>query len=459
MQTLSRQTLTTPPDSLDEQMRLLLSYLQQERCLLVLDNVESIFASDPLDGLPTSGSAQSRAGVARPGAEGYDLLFQRLATSDHQSCLLLTSREQPYALLRPGRQAQSTGGRIRVLPLNGLDPVAGQALLESNGLHTTTAEAAQLVENYSGNPLALQIVAATIADFFGGDVTLFQQEEGQFFDGMRLVLDQQFARLSPLEREILIWLAIEREPVTVPLLRSNFVQPVATAPLLEALQALQNRSLLEKRDAGFTLQNVIIEYTTEYLVEQVYGEIINDKVTSWQGDKLAEPSSHPVTQSPPHPVTLSFLNRFTLLKAQAKAYVRQSQARLILQPLAQQLLRQIGQRGLLTRAAELLDRLRTSAAHTPGYTAGNLLNLLLALGLELTSYDFSNLCVWQPYLREKTLPQFNFTNADLRDAAFTDTFDIIRALAYSPDGRFLAAGTSDGEFGCGGRPMDNCLPT
>jgi hypothetical protein len=272
LQILSRQTLTAPPDSLEEQLCLLLTYLQQDRCLLVLDNVESIFAAD----LPVpegSQQSQSRAGVTRLGYEGYDQLFQRLASSDHQSCLLLTSREQPYALLRSGRQTQ-TSGRVQVLSLTGLDQQAGQLLLQNNGLHASAAETAQLVENYSGNPLALQIVAATIADFFGGDVAAFQQEEGQIFDGMRLVLDQQFARLSPLEREILVWLAIEREPITVPMLRSNFAQPVATAPLLEALQALQNRSLLEKRDAGFTLQNVIIEYTTEYLVEQVYQELV-----------------------------------------------------------------------------------------------------------------------------------------------------------------------------------------
>ncbi|MCE7986490.1 MAG: NACHT domain-containing protein [Caldilinea sp. CFX5] len=431
LQVLSRQTLTTPPDSLDEQLRLLLTYLQQERCLLVLDNVESIFAVD----LPSS-QPQSRAGVSRPGYEDYDQLFQRLASSDHQSCLLLTSREQPYALLRSGRQAQSTGGRIRVLPLNGLDQAAGHALLASNGLHTTAAEAAQLVENYSGNPLALQIVAATIADFFGGDVAAFQQEEGQIFDGMRLILDQQFARLSPLEQEILVWLAIEREAITVPVLRSNFVQPVATAPLLEALQALQNRSLLEKRDSGFTLQNVIIEYATEYLVARVCREI--------EGELRNAFDENPVIRNAE--LVNSFLNRFALLKAQTKAYVRQSQQRLIVQPVAQQLLRKLGQPSLLARCQELLDLLRKLAPHTPGYAAGNLLNLLLALGLDLTSYDFSNLCVWQPYLREKTLSHFNFTNADLRSAAFTDTFDIVRALAYSPDGRFLAAGTSDGEI-------------
>ncbi|MEZ4734663.1 MAG: NB-ARC domain-containing protein [Caldilineaceae bacterium] len=136
LQTLSRQTLTALPESLDEQLRLLLTYLQQERCLLVLDNVESIFVADTptVEGSP---APQSRAGVTRPGYEGYDQLFQRLASSAHQSCLLLTSREQPYALLRvaagQGRPTQPAA-RLQVLPLAGLDQAAGQALLASNGL-------------------------------------------------------------------------------------------------------------------------------------------------------------------------------------------------------------------------------------------------------------------------------------------------------------------------------------
>ncbi|MEZ4862424.1 MAG: BTAD domain-containing putative transcriptional regulator [Caldilineaceae bacterium] len=433
LQLLSRQTLTTFPDSLDEQLRLLLTYLRREHCLLVLDNVESIFAADTLEG-----ATPSRAGVVRAGYEGYEQLLQWLAHSDHQSCLLLTSREQPYALVRSGRQAQAATGRIRLLPLSGLDPQAGHTLLESNGLHTSTTETAQLVENYSGNPLALQIVAATIVDFFGGDVAAFQQEEGHIFDGMRLVLDQQFARLSALEREILIWLAIEREPISVPLLRNNFVQPVATAPLLEALHALQNRSLLEKRDSGLTLQNVIIEYMTEYLVEQVCQEILDSSA-----DKLPSEIPNPKSGAGGRIQNL-FLNRFALLEAQAKEYVRQSQGRLILQPVADQLVAQLGRTQVVATIPPLLHLLRAAGVQS-GYAGGNLLNLLVRLGENLAGYDFSQLPVWQADLRGLLFAAANFTNADLTNAAFTA--DIANAkVLFQPSGELLVAGINSGDL-------------
>ena len=436
LQILARQHLTAPPTSLDEQLRLLLDYLRQERCLLVLDNVESIFGTE---------EAPGRAGSTRPGYEGYDQLFQRIGGSDHQSCLLLTSREQPYALLRLGRQAQEASGRIRVLGLTGLDQQAGQALLQSNGLHTSAQDAAQLIDNYSGNPLALQIVAATIADFFGGDVATFRQEEGALFDGMRVVLDQQFARLSSLERDILVWLAIEREEVTVAALRSNFVQPVTTREFLEALQALQNRSLLETHPNGLTLQNVIIEYTTAYLVEQVCEEIL--AFGFWILDTGAGESPATIQNRAPKAPAKSqnlFLNRFALLKAQAKEYVRESQIRLILRPLADRLVAQVGKAQLPLTLQRLLESLRQTAPGTPGYAAGNLLNLLLLLEVDLHEYDFSGLCLWQAHLRNANAAGLRLTDAQLRDPTFTDNFTTIQTMAFHPTGELLAAGGTDG---------------
>ncbi|MEZ4664068.1 MAG: BTAD domain-containing putative transcriptional regulator [Caldilineaceae bacterium] len=417
LQILARQSLTALPVSLDEQLRLLLTYLRQERCLLVLDNVESIFASE------TAG----HVGMARPGYEGYAQLFQRLGASEHQSCLLLTSREQPYALERLGRQTQGEMGRVRVLQLTGLTQSAASELLRSNGLHTSDQEAANLIAGYSGNPLALQIVAAAIADYFAGDVAAYRQEGGGLFDGMRLVLDQQFARLSALEREILIWLAIEREVITAPMLRANLAQPAPMPEFLEALQALQNRALLEKRATGCTLQNVIIEYTTEYLIEQVCWEIVEDGGTGEVN------------------LATSFLNRFALLKAQAKEYVRQSQARLIVQPLAERLATKVGKAQIAATIQRLLEALRAVDVKT-GYAAGNLLNLLLAMQIDARGFDFSRLNLRQAFLQGMTLHNVDFRGANLAHAVFSDCFSLINSVAVNPAQTLIAAGTGAGEI-------------
>ncbi len=57
-----------------------MQYLHQTRCLLVLDNLESI--------LQWGGG-----GYYRPGFEGYGQLIRTIGESTHKSCLIIISRE------------------------------------------------------------------------------------------------------------------------------------------------------------------------------------------------------------------------------------------------------------------------------------------------------------------------------------------------------------------------------
>src|SRR5215213_3340467 len=230
LQSLSGQALTNLPTSLDDQLALLLDYLRRSRCLLVLANLESLLQPD--------GIGQMRAGY-----EGYALLLQRLAYSKHQSCLLVTSRERPQGMARWEADLEW----VRALRLEGLDPAASQAILGARGLRGQEAEAQALIGRYSGHPLALKLVAETVQELFDGAIGSFLREETLIFDDIRAMLDQQFARLSALEQEILFWLAIEREPVTAAALRDNLVRKPPSSLFLEALRALQRRSLLEQQ--------------------------------------------------------------------------------------------------------------------------------------------------------------------------------------------------------------------
>ncbi len=424
LQRLADERLSTIPPSLDAQLALLLDFLRQRRCLLVLDNLESILNPE-------------QPGHMRPGYGGYAQLLQTVAERSHQSCLLLTSRERPQGL----EHWEEDSPLVRILALEGLPVSAGQAMLTARGLTGATDAAATLVARYSGNPLALKLVAQTVHELFGSDMRAFLTVEAPIFDDIRAVLDQQFARLSPLEQELLLWLAVERAPITAAALRANLVQPPAMPRFLEALRALQRRSLLENRGDGFSLQNVVIEYLTEQLVARVCMEITDATMT---GDTVTSTSSvtvspsHPVTVSPSHRVTVSWLNRHALLKAQATEYIRRSQVRLLLQPVAERLLAQLGQAGLTTRIEQWLITLRRRAPLLPGYAGGNLLNLLLTLAVDVSDYDFSHLCVWQAYLRDAYLPRVNLAGADLTGAVFTHSIGIIQGLYFSNESHLVA---------------------
>ncbi|MCB9078723.1 MAG: hypothetical protein H6631_14070 [Anaerolineaceae bacterium] len=402
-QVLSQQQLNGLPDHLTEQLELLFDYMRRQRCLLILDNVETIMQQG------------SRAGQYRPGYEVYGQLIQRFGDGEHQSCLLLTSRERPQGLAR----LANDNTLIRFHQLAGLAEPAGLAILQGQGLSGPAHVLEGLIEHYSGHPLALKLTAQTIQDLFTGDTEAFLREEAVIFDDIRDVLDQQFARLSALERDIMVWLAIEREAVSPQLLRDNLVKAEAGGIFLEALRSLQRRSLLEPSAAGFTLQNVIMEYTTDRLIDQVYREIIS-------GD-------------------ISILQSHALIKAQAKEYVRASQSRLILKPVAERLLADLGPAGLEARLKAILAALRQAGPRQPGYAGGNILNLLLQLQMTLRGYDFSELMIRQAYLGGRHVPDLNLAGAHLDGAVFTDTFGPTFCVAFSPNGQVLAAGTAEGQ--------------
>ena len=132
---------------------------------------------------------------------------------------------------------------------------------------------------------------------------------------------------------------------------------------------------------------------------------------------------------------LNFFNRYALIKAQSKEYIRESQVRLILQALAQH----VQSTGTKSKLYDLLALLR--AKSVPGYAGGNILNLLIHLDEDLRGVDFSGLALWQAYLSQASLPKVNFTDCDLQNVAFWERFGEVFNIAFSPDWQTIALAT------------------
>jgi hypothetical protein len=400
---LSNQQETQLPETLNELVARLMDYLRQSQCLLVLDNAESILQGG------------NRAGDYRQGYEGYGELFRRIGGTAHQSCLVLTSRENPKDI------ASAAGDTlpVRYMQLIGLKLTEGEELFHALRVSGSEAQEQELIDFYKGSPLALKIVATTIQELFDGDIAKFLQSKAVVFSDIRDLLDQQFNRLSDLEREVMYWLAINREAVSLSELREDIVSLSSPPKLIEAVQSLVRRSLIEKSAALFTLQPVVMEYLTDRLIEQVCAEIQTGKI--------------------------HLFNSHALIKATTKDYIRETQVRLILKPIAERLLTTLGAK-VSVPLAQIITTLREQAPHQPGYAAGNILNLLSQLQTDLSGVDFSNLRIWQAYLQGMTLPHINFANSDLSKSVFTQAFDRIMSVAFSPDGKLLATGDVVGQI-------------
>jgi hypothetical protein len=315
---LSNQQQTDLPDTTSERITLLMDYLKRQRCLLVLDNVETILRGE------------HPAGAYREGYEGYGDLIRRIGEQAHQSVLLLTSREIPDGYER------LDGAVARTLPLAGVSRSEGQVILHDKALTGSEADWNTLVARYSGNPLALKLTSEFIREAYGGAIGDFLKEGEAILGEVRSVLNQQFARLSAFEQELMYWLAIEREPVSTDTLRETLLVPQSRRVVVEAVVNLRRRSLIERSEAGLTLQNVVMEYVTERLIDAVCEEIQTGSIR--------------------------LLNSHALMKAQAKEYVRNSQVRLILGEVLAKLEQRFGSReAVIARLTEVLALLREEA--------------------------------------------------------------------------------------------------
>lgn len=329
--------------------------LQASRCLLVLDNFETLFAPS------------QRVGVYREGYEGYGELLRRVGEVRHQSCLVITSRDTPREI----SLLQGECLPVRELSLSGLETSAACELLTLKRLEGSDAEMNHLVNSYRGNPLALKIVSSSIQCLFAGKIANFLEQKITIFDGIRHLLKSQVDRLSLLEQQVMYWLAIEREPVSVSELQCDLFPSPSISVLLEALKSLKERSLVEITIDGFTQQPVVMEYVTDQLITQLSSELT-------QGNSFF------------------FFNHYALLKSTAKEEVRASQIRIIINPLVSRAIASLGSKQkLASHFRKLLVRLRKHKTNIDGYAVSNLLNLVAYLQVNLTGCDFSHFPIWQ----------------------------------------------------------------
>ncbi|HEU5227922.1 MAG TPA: NB-ARC domain-containing protein [Ktedonobacteraceae bacterium] len=407
IQVISKQHDISFPQDTERRITFLLKLLQERRCLLVFDNVDAIL------------QAEEFTGRYRENYEEYGSLIARIVETRHQSCLLLTSREMPGDL----ELLQSSGSPIRTLMISGLEQAASQELLRDKDLFGTREDWKRLVQNYAGNPLSLKIAASTVQEVFGGSIAAFLHEGPVILHTIRQLLDYQFERLSPLEKDLMYWLAVESDLVALEDLTRDLIGAEPRREVLAALQSLRWRCLVERaeRAAAFILHDVVLEYVSERLVEKICDEIIRE--------------------SP------ALLLTHALMKAQSKDYIRDGQVRVLLKPILSRLLTHYGGEQELGRhLMRLAQQLREKSPGAQGYGGGNLVNLLACLRGRIQGADFSRLLIRQAHLQGIEVQDTSFAESDVSDSLFTEPMESIASMALSRDGNYLAVGGFSGQI-------------
>jgi WD40 repeat protein len=424
---LSHQQQTDLPASIDEQIACLMEYLRKSRCLLVFDNFESVLRGTTVNELTR------HVGQYREGYEGYGQLVRRIGETQHQSCLILTSREEPRQI------ARMKGAKVQALFLKGLTTPEAKAIFqEQDEFQGSEEEWQQLVTHYAGNPLALKMVAPLVQNLLNRSISRITTFLGQgtfVFDDIRDLLDRQLDRLSESERQVMYWLAINREVTTVEELQADLFPPKEIQEIVSILDSLRRRSLIETVSStlytgdsvGFTQQPVVMEYVTDKLIERIGNEIVNVPEFT--------------------PSSFNSLKSYALIKATAKDYIRESQIRLILEPLIRSAIAQLGaKQALIDRLHEISQHIQSQGSRQQGYEIGNILNLMNQLEVDLAGTDFSYLTIRQAYLKDTNLHNCNLGYADFNHCMFAETFGSIISVAFSSDSKLLATSDSNGEI-------------
>ena len=207
----------------------LIDYLRLNRCLIILDDFQELFAPEKF------------AGTYLPEAESYGKFLKEMARSPHKSCFLILSWEKPTEIAT----LEGENRHCRSLQMDGLGEAATE-ILTNKGLKDQD-KWGELIQIYSGNPSWLNIVAATIDDLFNRSVDRFLSYPTLFLGDLEPRLQEYYQRLSASEKIVIQWLVnqeaadIFQKPVG-----ANGHSPLPDADFLTAIQSLRKRGLIEK---------------------------------------------------------------------------------------------------------------------------------------------------------------------------------------------------------------------
>jgi len=208
-----------------------IDYFRNSRCLVIIDDVQNIFKPDEL------------AGQYLPEYEDYGKFFKQIATSFHQSCLILLSWTKPREIVT----LEAENRPVRTLNLKGLGEEAIEILREKR--LTDEENWSELITLYQGHPSWLNIIAATINELFNGSIAEFLADQNDIYLGdLHPFLKEYLERLAESEKQVIYWLSTQDEPVNIAQKTANL--ELSKPEFIQAIQSLIRRNLIEKVEGG-----------------------------------------------------------------------------------------------------------------------------------------------------------------------------------------------------------------
>ncbi|MDB9538246.1 NB-ARC domain-containing protein [Anabaenopsis tanganyikae CS-531] len=240
-----------PEKNLDDKIKQLFNILTNNKCLIILDDIQNLFIPGKL------------AGKYQPEYQDYQTLFKLVTETQHQSNIILISQEQCPEMESLDPELYP----IKSLELSGL---YHPDILQNTGLKNQDIWL-NLIKLYAGNLMLLKSITVLIAKNYDGEVAEFLAENTlHITQQMQSYFQETFNRLSPIEQQIVLQLSKFEKPISREELRQSLIQKSLTQNLNlssvdfnNGLQSLQQRYLVRKQKEDkvmFSLSSVFREY-------------------------------------------------------------------------------------------------------------------------------------------------------------------------------------------------------
>ena len=393
------------PTTTEQRLDLLLTLLRQHRCLLILDNFESVMGID------------SR--TYQPGCDAYGQLLQLVADVPHRSCIVLTSREIPTEIM----EAATPSGTVRKLQIKGIDVDSAKdfcnAELQGNRVRGSNEDWKAVCKHYDGNPLALKLMCRHVVEQYSGNLKPFVGKGIGSLGRLNALLRWHIDRLGRREMEFVSWLAISQEPIELHKLYESLSTESSRDAFESTLENVNAKLPIERHHArsdSITLQPVLLDFLSETIVKTACGELESGKT--------------------------SVLESHALLQANAPGYIRSAQERTLLWPLIEHF---GSQESVIKLLNSCLQAIRGTPNNGTSYFAGNAINLFTLMNVSLDEMDFSKMDICEARLDSASMAGTNLMGAYVTRSVFRHDFSHVCCLAFNPiDQNILAAGDASG---------------
>jgi hypothetical protein len=219
-----------------QRRNLLLKLLREVSCLIIFDDVESLFVKGEL------------AGQYQECYQDYSILFEQIANLQDQSHLMLISDVKiEYLCLN---------NAVFSYNLQGLDCDAVELMLKEMGLIIDDFSE-KILTIYQGHPLWLRQVTAMIKGFLNSDFgSNLLKDSVMIPQSMKRDLDCIFNQLSTVEKQIIMMLVDYDHPICL----EELLPKLSLSPndIINGIKSLGDRSLIQTISTNNNQSNLIL---------------------------------------------------------------------------------------------------------------------------------------------------------------------------------------------------------